>query len=163
MSLAALALGSNLGDRARALAAARTLLGAGGLLRVSAASPVYETEPVGGPPQPPYLNQVLLAESDLSPEALLDLAMAVEALLGRVREVPSGPRTLDVDLLFAGEHLRATPALTLPHPSLHLRRFVLTPLCDVAPRWRHPLLGKTASELLAECGDSARVEVWRGE
>lgn len=162
MATAALALGSNLGDRARALASARALLEAGGFLGVTAASRVYQTEPVGGPPQPHFLNQVLLATTGLAPEALLELAMGVEALLGRERAVPLGPRTLDVDLLFVGDALRRTPALTLPHPSLHLRRFVLVPLCDVAPRWRHPALGKTAEELLEACGDSSRVELWGG-
>jgi len=162
MTLAALSLGSNLGDREGTLAAARRELGERSAFAVTAASPLYETEPVECPPQPWFLNQVLLGACALSPEELLARALEVEGSLGRVRDVRRGPRTLDVDLLFFGEVTRTSESLTLPHPALARRRCVLVPLADVAPRWRHPVLGRTVSELLAACPDTARVHLWRG-
>lgn len=157
MALAALFLGSNLGDRAGLLAEGRRLLGECAAFVVVASSSVYETEPVECPPQPWFLNQVLLGECPLSPEALLAVALGVENSLGRVREEHRGPRTLDVDLLFVGASVCGSERLTLPHPALARRRCVLVPLADVAPDWRHPVLGATVAELLARCPDTALV------
>lgn len=154
-----LGLGSNLGDREGFLAAGLDALRAQGiaLARVSA---LYETEPVGGPPQGPYLNLVAVGETALGPDEVLAAARRAEEAAGRQRSVPNGPRTLDVDLLFHGEAVREDASLVLPHPRLHERRFVLVPLSEVAPEWRHPVLGLTASELLARCPDTGRVERW---
>jgi len=160
MVRSALSLGSNLGDRAASLAEARRLLQARAPLRIVAASSLYETDPVEGPPQPPFLNQVLLCECALPPEALLTVALGIEDSLGRVRDVRRGPRTLDVDLLFVGELTLDSERLTLPHPALARRRFVLVPLAEVAPGWRHPALGRTVAELLALCPDTSRVNRW---
>jgi len=122
-----LGLGSNLGDREGHLGRGLEALGARGV-RVTAVSGLYETEPVGGPAQGPYLNLAAGAETALSPEALLEAALEAEAEAGRVRTVRNAPRTLDVDILFYGDLVRRTGHLTVPHPRLHERRFVLVPL-----------------------------------
>lgn len=133
MTTAYLALGSNLGDRPAALRGALAALAADGAVRLVAASAVYETAPVGGPAQPDYLNMVVAVETTLPPEALLERCLAVEAAHGRVRRERWGPRTLDLDLLVHGDERRATARLTLPHPRLAERAFVLVPLAEIAP------------------------------
>lgn len=123
-----LGLGSNLGDRRAHLRAA-----VAALPDVTAVSPVYETEPVGGPDeQPPYLNLVVALDTDLSPRELLELGRALEAAAGRVRAERHGPRTLDVDVLVVGDLAVDEPDLTVPHPRMWERRFVLAPLADLA-------------------------------
>ncbi|MDQ4070820.1 MAG: 2-amino-4-hydroxy-6-hydroxymethyldihydropteridine diphosphokinase [Actinomycetota bacterium] len=123
-----LGLGSNLGDRRGHLRAA-----VAALPDVVAVSPVYETEPVGGPSgQGPYLNVVVALETDLSPRQLLDLGRQLEQAAGRARTEPSGPRTLDVDVLLVGELTVREPDLVVPHPRMWQRRFVLAPLADLA-------------------------------
>jgi 2-amino-4-hydroxy-6-hydroxymethyldihydropteridine diphosphokinase len=156
-----LGLGSNLGDREGHLERGLRALGARGV-HLTAVSALYETEPVGGPAQGPYLNLVAAGETSLSPEALMQAALEAEAEAGRVRSVRNAPRTLDVDVLFYGDLVRRTDALTLPHPRLHERRFVLVPLAELAPALRHPVLGQTVAELLAACPDRSRVEVRPG-
>ncbi len=151
-----LGLGSNVGDRDAMLDRAVERLGARGF-RLTGASSRYETEPVGGPPQDWYLNMVVRGETSLSPEELLAACLETESELGRVRIVANGPRTLDADILLYGDAVRSAPALTLPHPRLHQRRFVLVPLAELAPGTRHPLLGLTAVELLERCPDASRV------
>ena len=123
-----LGLGSNLGDRRAHLRAAID-----GLPDVVAVSPVYETEPVGGPPgQSPYLNLVVELETTLSPRELLELGQALEHAAGRVRTERDGPRTLDVDVLLVGDLTTQEPDLVVPHPRMWERRFVLAPLSDLA-------------------------------
>jgi 2-amino-4-hydroxy-6-hydroxymethyldihydropteridine diphosphokinase len=137
--------GGNLGDPAATLRAAAAELGrrAG---RVSAASPVYRSAPVGVTGQPAFLNAVAALDTPLSPDALLDVLLAVEADHGRVRDVRWGPRTLDLDLLWFERAVRDDPRLTLPHPRAHEREFVLRPLCDLAPDLE--IRGRTAREWL---------------
>ena len=131
MSRAVLALGANLGDPAAALqSAVDALAGAG---RVLAVSGVYRTAPVGGPPQPDYLNAVVLLDTAFAPGELLDFAHSVEAAAGRERLERWGPRTLDVDVLAYDDVVRSDPLLTLPHPRAHERGFVLAPWAEVAP------------------------------
>jgi len=148
---ALVALGSNLGDRAGYLLSGLAALSRAGV-RVLRLSRVYETEPAGPPGQGPYLNQVAAVETDLEPLGLLRLLLAVERAHGRVREKRYGPRTLDLDLLDYEGQILDLPGLTLPHPRLHERAFVLVPLLEVAPDWRHPRLGKGARELLLALG-----------
>jgi 2-amino-4-hydroxy-6-hydroxymethyldihydropteridine diphosphokinase len=117
----------------------------------------YLTEPVGGPQQEWYLNQVVAGETALLPEQLLAACLEVEAAFGRERLVRNGPRTLDVDILFFADLVSESPSLTLPHPRLHERRFVLEPLCEIAPELVHPRLHLTVRELLARCLDVSEV------
>lgn len=151
-----LGLGSNLGDRKAALERALLLLARRGFRTLSLSS-CYETEPVGGPPQEWFLNLVAGGETALGADALLDACLGVEEEMGRVRLVQDGPRLIDVDLLLYGDLCRRGPRLTLPHPRLQERRFVLVPLVEIAPEARHPRLGQTAAELLAGCPDTGRV------
>ena len=133
MTRAYLALGSNLGDRAAYLQGAVDELAKTANVRVVAVSRVYETVPVGGPAQDDYLNAVAAIDTDLDPWQLLDVAHACEAHARRVRAERFGPRTLDVDILLFGDVEMDDPALTVPHPRMWQRDFVLAPLRDVAP------------------------------
>ena len=124
-----LGLGANLGDRWATLRRAVSELP-----DLVAVSPVYETEPVGGPPdQPPYLNLVAELDTDRTPRQLLELARHLEEEAGRVRDAHHGPRTLDVDVLLAGDLVVDEADLVVPHPRMWERRFVLAPLADLAP------------------------------
>lgn len=152
---ACIALGSNLGARRALLRGALEEMRALGRLR--AVSPLYETEPVGLREQPAFLNAAALMETAIEPRVLLDSLLEIEARHGRVRGEKDGPRTLDLDLLFFGGEVIREPGLEVPHPRLHERRFVLAPMAAVAPGWRHPLLGKTVAEMLAELEDAAGV------
>jgi len=151
-----LRLGSNLGDRAAAIERAAERLDVRGF-HVVARSSLYLTEPVGGPPQQWYLNAVFGGVTTLAPEELLAAGLEIERELGRVRRERDGPRPIDIDLLFYGSERRADSGLTLPHPRLHERRFVLVPLAEVAPGLRHPVLDLTAEELLRRCPDTHAV------
>lgn len=155
-------MGSNLGDRAgNLLLGVRGMLDAGlTLLRLSS---VYETEPVGvEDAQPAYLNMVAeLGPPFPPPEEFLARLLKIEHAAGRRRVRPASARTLDLDLLLHGDALRETDLLTLPHPRLHLRRFVLVPLAELAPGARHPSLRQTYSELLAATTDDSMVRLWK--
>jgi 2-amino-4-hydroxy-6-hydroxymethyldihydropteridine diphosphokinase len=146
---AVLALGSNLGDRLGRLQRAVDALTEVAGCRVVAVSPVYETEPVGGPDQPRYLNAVVLAETVLPPVELLARAHAIEAAAHRIRQERWGPRTLDVDLISYDDLTSDDPALTLPHPRAHERGFVLAPWHDVDAAAAIPGRGVVAGLLAA--------------
>jgi 2-amino-4-hydroxy-6-hydroxymethyldihydropteridine diphosphokinase len=128
------------------------------VMRVERVSSLYRSEPVGNPDQPTFLNLVVAGHTFLAAPDLLAALHAIEAALGRQRPYPGAPRTLDLDLLAYGSEVRASPELVLPHPRLHLRGFVLHPLAEVAPEWRHPVLGRTARELLSRARSLERVE-----
>lgn len=134
MSRAYLALGSNLGDRIAHLQHAIDALAMADGVDVVAGSRVYETVPVGGPPQDEYLNAVVAIDTDLEPHALLALAQRIERDAQRVRGERWGPRTLDVDVLLFDDRMLDDPDLTIPHPRMWERGFVLAPLRDVAPQ-----------------------------
>jgi 2-amino-4-hydroxy-6-hydroxymethyldihydropteridine diphosphokinase len=154
-----LGLGGNLGDPAATLRAARAALAEHAALEVHACSPLYRTAPVGGPPgQPDYRNAVIEVGTRLSPAELLSFCQTLEARFGRVRHAPWASRTLDLDLLLYADEVLTGAGLTVPHPRLHLRRFVLMPLCELAPGLVHPVLGKTIRQLLAELTDTSPVE-----
>lgn len=151
-------LGANLGDRAATLRAAVERLG--DLGRITAASSLYETEPVGFREQPPFLNAVIALETDLSPTELHGELIAIERDLGRVRTFRNAPRTLDLDVLLMDDLFLDTPDLALPHPRMHERAFVLAPLAEIAPEVRHPTLGLSVADLLAALPDHSGIEVW---
>jgi 2-amino-4-hydroxy-6-hydroxymethyldihydropteridine diphosphokinase len=153
-------LGSNVGDRERTLSRAREGLAARGFVR-QAESSLYLTEPVGGPPQGWFVNQVIGGTTALAPEALMRACLEVEAELGRHRTVRNGPRAIDADLLLYGDEMRDTPELVLPHPRLHERLFVLVPLAEIAPLARHPRLQATARELRLRCPDRSLVRLFQ--
>ncbi len=146
-----IALGSNLGDRLENLRAGINELAAVDGVVIDAVSKLYETAPVGGPDeQGPYLNAALVATTTLGAADLLAHLHRIEALRERERTIHWGPRTLDLDLLVYGDLVSDIPSLEVPHPRQHERRFVLVPVCDVAPDLVHPVLGRTMRELLAE-------------
>lgn len=151
-----LGLGANLGDPLAQLQEAIRQLGE--FMTVERTSSVYRTAPVGGIEQPDFLNLVCLGRFEGNARALHAKLVAVENTLGRTRRVRNGPRTIDIDLLTFGELVMRTPELTIPHPRLHERAFVLVPLAEVAPMWRHPTLGASALELLARLDAPERVE-----
>jgi 2-amino-4-hydroxy-6-hydroxymethyldihydropteridine diphosphokinase len=151
-----LSLGSNLGNPARNLARAVRLLQAGGVDVVKASS-VYRTEPVDETAQPWFHNQVVEVETGLDPQALLWLAKGIEGEMGRTPSAEKGPRPIDIDILLAGEVVIETPVLTVPHPRLARRNFVLVPLLEIAPDVVHPLLKKTVRDMARGCPDAAAV------
>lgn len=164
-----LGLGANVagrwGEPRASLAQARCELEAAGVC-VIRSSRIYLTDPVGKVGQPRYHNAVLVVEAALAPGAMLRLLKRIERSAGRRLGPPNGPRPLDLDLLdYAGRRLghparrRGRGRLILPHPELHLRAFVLVPLLEVAPSWRHPVLGLSAKTLLARLGPAARAGV----
>lgn len=147
MATVFLGVGTNLGDRFSNLRRAEELLVKSAEIKVLKQSPIYETMPVGGPPQGLFLNSVWKIETSLSPEDLLRVLQLIEEKLGRKRALKNGPRTIDLDILDYEGRVQAGPELSLPHPRLAERAFILRPLYDIQPAWVHPELGKTVREL----------------
>lgn len=151
-----LGLGANVGDPLRQLAAAVDALRA--FVADVEVSSVYRTEPVGYADQPDFHNLVVRGRTGLAPEALLERVLGVEREMGRERTFRNAPRLIDVDVLAYGGRVMETERLTVPHPGIPTRGFVLHPLAEVAPGWVHPVLGKTARELLESAPGLERVE-----
>src|SRR5205807_4237435 len=141
-----LSLGSNLDDRAAKLEEAVHRLEAFG--RITAKSSVYETEPVEVETQPWFLNCAIGMETPMTSQELLATVLAIEQSMGRRRTQHKGPRLIDIDILFFNDSVEDSAALTIPHPALHQRRFVLEPLAEIAPDHLHPVLKKTVREML---------------
>lgn len=148
MNTAYVALGANLGDPAATVLAAFAALANLPESRVSHGSSLYRTAPVGLTDQPEFVNAVAELETTLAPEALLAALFDIEERFGRIRAEKNGPRTLDLDLLMYGGLVLDEPGLTLPHPRMHERLFVLEPLAEVAPMAVHPCLKRSVKELL---------------
>jgi 2-amino-4-hydroxy-6-hydroxymethyldihydropteridine diphosphokinase len=148
-------LGSNMGDRERLLKKALKRIEK--LMTMQAASSVYETEPVGYESQGWFLNMAIQGTTRLFPEVLLERLQDIEAALGRQRDITNGPRTIDLDMLFYGSEIIKTGQLTVPHPELHKRAFVLEPLAEIAPGLMHPVLHKNITALLAQAGSGKKV------
>ncbi|MBX3288707.1 MAG: 2-amino-4-hydroxy-6-hydroxymethyldihydropteridine diphosphokinase [Acidobacteria bacterium] len=155
-----LSLGSNLGDRAgNLLMAVRGLLEAS--VEVCKLSGIYETDAVDMGEAPPFLNLVAEVRTvNVTPTQMMARLLRIEYLLGRTEKSMKRPRTIDLDIIFFGERVMDTPFLTLPHPRMHLRRFVLAPLAEIAPHVIHPVLHRPIADLLAETSDMSSVTRW---
>lgn len=149
-------LGSNLGEPTEEISKALHRLEESSVV-VERVSSLYRTEPVEAPGQPWFTNAVARVRSPLEPQALLSVCQDIEESRGRKRASFHAPRPIDLDLLAVGDTLVEGDGLTLPHPRLHLRRFVLVPLAEIAPDWIHPRLGLSATELLQDCRDDSLV------
>ena len=152
-----LGMGSNLGDRKEYLEKAQHLI-EDEIGWISSRSHVYETEPWGFQSENTFLNMVIQAHTELSPQSLLKKIQMVEDKLGRIRNnVQYASRTIDIDILLFSNKIIEKPDLTTPHPLIADRRFVLVPLCEIVPKMIHPVLGKTFEDLLAACRDERYV------
>ena len=159
-TIAYIGLGSNLGDRAgNLLMAVRGLMEAS--FHVHKLSGIYETEPVGIDTDKKFLNMVVeLHVTNVSPTQMMARLLRIEYLLGRTDKSQKKPRTVDLDILFFGDSKIESEFLTLPHPRLHLRRFVLKPLSKIAPNFVHPTLGREIADILADCEDTSDIRRW---
>ncbi|MDO8930787.1 MAG: 2-amino-4-hydroxy-6-hydroxymethyldihydropteridine diphosphokinase [Rhodocyclaceae bacterium] len=158
MTLAYIALGANLGNPIITVKSAIADLDCIADSRRVATSSLYHTAPVGLKNQPDFINAVVALETGLAPQALLEQLFAIEFQFGRQRSVRNAPRTLDLDLLLYGDAVLDTPTLTLPHPRMHERAFVLAPLAEIAPRGVIPGRGVVA-DLLATCADQTIAKI----
>ncbi|HWV19347.1 MAG TPA: 2-amino-4-hydroxy-6-hydroxymethyldihydropteridine diphosphokinase [Rhodocyclaceae bacterium] len=152
MTIAYVALGANLGDAEGSLRAVMRELSMHPGLRLLKSSSLYRTAPIGLKQQPDFINAAVSLETELDSRALLLELFSIEQRFGRQRSIPNAPRTLDLDLLLYGEEVSADSALTLPHPRMHERAFVLAPLIEIAPGLNIPGKGRVA-DLLAQCAD----------
>lgn len=147
-----------MGDRKKSLEATCERLSQHPDIRITAISSFYETEPVGYQDQGWFINRAIGIETSLSPMKLLKTTQGIEKDLGRERSIRWGPRTIDIDILAYGRRIINTPALKIPHPRLHERRFVLVPLDEIAANFVHPVLGKSINSILIDTQDKSLVK-----
>jgi len=155
-------LGSNLGDRELLVNQASKMIGER-CGKIVAKSRLYESEPWGFKSEHWFLNQVVKVETAFSPDALMEVLLEIEKELGRDRSVPHEgyvSRPMDLDILYFGNEIIDTQMVNAPHPHLHERRFTLLPLCDIAPDYVHPVMKKTNLQLLDECQDAGKVNIY---
>lgn len=152
-----LLIGGNLGDRTAYLRHARQMIQekCGQIARFSS---VYETAAWGLEDQPSFYNQALLLKTELAPAPLMETLLAIELQLGRERTIALGPRTIDIDVLLYNSEVITSDLITVPHPRMQLRRFVLMPLAEIAPNVEHPVLNQTILQLLENCPDTLAVQ-----
>ena len=155
---AAIGLGANIGDRRSTIETAVKMLSELAQIDVVKVSTLRETEPVGVTDQPDFLNGVVVLATNMDPRDLMSECMRIEKCLGRKRKERWGPRTIDLDLLLYGSDIIEEPGMTVPHPRMAERAFVLEPLAEVLPDWRHPILGRTAWSLWESFGRTARMD-----
>jgi len=155
MNKAYLLIGGNMRDREKNLAAARA--GIAGYAKIISVSGIYETAAWGKTDQDRFLNQAIEIETRYTASVLLKKMLGIETKMGRKREQKFGPRVIDIDIIFYNDSIIHKPGLTIPHPQLQYRRFVLVPLHDIAPGYVHPVLQTTVSSLLEQCNDPLDV------
>jgi len=153
-----LLLGANLGDRLQSINQAQHLIQSR-IGMVVRSSSIYETAPWGVLDQPSFLNQVLAIETELNADEVLLNILKIEQELGRVRHQRWAARLIDIDILYYNDLVSDNPALTIPHPRLHQRRFTLAPLAEIAPEYIHPIFNMTNRELLLTCADESAVSI----
>ena len=156
MNRAYLLLGSNLSDPWQQLHTARKKISM--CVDIITKSSIYETKAWGKTDQPDFLNQVILVSTELSPEDLLNKLLAIEGGMGRARSEKNAPRLIDIDILFYNSSIIKAEHLSVPHPRITERRFVLIPLHEIAPKYMHPVLNKSIGELLGQCVDPLQVK-----
>lgn len=149
--------GGNLGNRLQNLEIANQKIEKS-IGKITQYSSVYETEAWGVTDQPSFLNQVLHVQTVLSPNELMEKIHTIEKEMGRIRTIKMGPRSIDIDILFFNNAIVQQPLITIPHPFIEQRRFVLVPLNEISPKFMHPVLEKPISTLLAECMDLSEVK-----
>jgi 2-amino-4-hydroxy-6-hydroxymethyldihydropteridine diphosphokinase len=157
LARAFLGLGSNIGDRVEHLKKAIRLLRVLPMSSMEKISSIYETSPWGNPDQDAFLNQAIEIKTDMTPEELLEACQAIEYRLGRARAEKWGARTVDIDILLYDSILMDKTDLRIPHPQLTARRFVLVPLCEIAPDLTIPIANRTVSQMLQVCEDAGSV------
>lgn len=155
-----ISFGTNLGDRKKNIEEALSLLQKNPGVKIEKTSSLYLTEPIGYVGQDYFLNGVIMIKTNLSPRELLSLCQQIENHMGRKRTIPWGPRIIDLDILLYNNKIIEEDDLIIPHPYMHKRRFILTPLSEIAPQLIHPVLGKSIYTMLKELKDSKKVEIY---
>ncbi len=149
-------IGGNMGDRMANLTNAKKHIQQQ-IGNIELKSSIYETAPWGQTNQPDFLNQALLINTQLNADEVMNQLLAIENLMGRIRTIKLGPRTIDLDIIYYNNEVISTNLISIPHPKLAERKFVLEPLFEIAPNYLHPIFNKTNACLLKECGDSLAV------